>query len=108
MKFFDKLRKLRILIKFIKDNRGALTTGKVIDLMIIALLIGILLPIGFNIIFDPLVNCDVGVNGTIGNCTGVAGNWSSSAGTIWNQLPLLIILAVLLGIIDFFRRRRKG
>ena len=76
------------LQRFLKDNRGALTTGKVIDLMVIALLVGILIPIGLN----EIANANTST-------------WSSSSQTIWNNLDVIILIAILLGIIEFFRVR---
>ena len=64
-----------------------ITAGSIIDIMIIALLAGILLPIGL-----------LALSGA--NVTGL----SSSAQTIWANLDVLLLVAVMLGIVGFFRK----
>ncbi|HDL74988.1 MAG TPA: hypothetical protein ENH06_01210 [bacterium] len=64
-----------------------ITAGSIIDIMIIALLAGILLPIGL-----------LAMAGA--NVTGL----SSSAQTIWANLDVLLLVAVMLGIVGFFRK----
>ena len=66
---------------------GKLTAGTVIDIMIIALLAGILLPIGL------LAMAGANVSGL-----------SSNAQIIWNNLDVLLLVAVMLGIVGFFRK----
>ena len=65
---------------------GKISPGTVIDIMIIALLAGILLPIGL------LSLANANVSGL-----------STNAQTIWANLDVLLLVAVMLGIVAFFK-----
>ena len=64
-----------------------ITAGAIIDIMIIGLLAGILLPIGL-----------FALSGA--NVSGL----STNAQTIWANLDVLLLVAVMLGIVGFFRK----
>jgi hypothetical protein len=66
----------------VKKEMARFSTSGVIDLMIVGFLAAILLPIAINEI--------IGVN---------TGSWSTTSQTLWTNLPIMLLLVVILGVI---------
>lgn len=66
-------------------QRGAITPQSVVMLMVVGLLAAILVPLAI----DQFVAASIG-------------SWSTTSQTIWNNLPTIILVALLLGFVTFF------
>lgn len=70
---------------------GALDPNSVIMLMVVGLLAAILVPVAI----DQFVAVDTS-------------SWSTTTQTIWNNLPTILAVALLIGFVSFFVVRRGG
>lgn len=63
--------------------------GKIVELFIVALLAGILVPVGFNQIFN--------ANET---------TWDSNTKTVFNLVPIIIAVSIIILVITYIRQNR--
>jgi uncharacterized membrane protein len=63
--------------------------GRIIELFIVALLAGILIPVGFNQIF--------GANET---------TWDANTKTVFNLIPIIVAVSIIILVITYIRGKR--